>query len=67
VDEATMSAYAALVAEQADTTRRLAEILKKDLRDLAVLRKERANGFGLGSPSTTTTTMMTTTRRAPFY
>ena len=43
-DEATAAAYGALVAEQADATRRLAEILKKDLRDLAVLRRENASG-----------------------
>ena len=41
-DEATSLAYGALVAEQAEATRRLAEILKKDLRDLAVLRRENA-------------------------
>ena len=41
-DAATAAAYGALVAEQADATRRLAEILKKDLRDLAVLRRENA-------------------------
>jgi nuclear pore complex protein Nup54 len=43
-DEATAAAYGALVAEQAEATRRLAEILKKDLRDLAVLRRENASG-----------------------
>ena len=42
VDEATAAAYSRLVAEQADATRRLADILKKDLRDLAVLRRENA-------------------------
>jgi hypothetical protein len=41
-DEATSLAYGSLVAEQAEATRRLAEILKKDLRDLAVLRRENA-------------------------
>ena len=43
-DEATRAAYGALVAEQAEATRRLADILKKDLRDLAVLRRENAGG-----------------------
>jgi len=41
VDEATAVAYARLVADQADATRRLADILKKDLRDIAVLRREK--------------------------
>lgn len=42
IDEATAAAYNKLIAEQADATRHLAEVLKKDLRDIAVLKKERA-------------------------
>ena len=56
-DEATLAAYGALVAEQAEATRRLAEILKKDLRDLAVLRRENASGAAA----------KTTPQHVPYY
>ena len=41
VDPATAAAYNRIIAEQAEATRHLAEVLREDLRDLAVLRRER--------------------------
>ena len=42
VDPTTAAAYNRIIAEQAEATRHLAEVLREDLRDLAVLRRERA-------------------------
>ena len=42
IDEATAAAYNKLIAEQAEATRHLTEVLKRDLRDIVVLNRERA-------------------------
>ena len=42
VDDAAAAAYDKIISEQAEATRHLAEVLKKDLRDVAVLKRERA-------------------------
>jgi len=36
-----MAAYNKIIAEQAEATRHLEEVLKRDLRDIAILNKER--------------------------
>ena len=41
VDEAAAQAFDKIIAEQQEATRHLAEILRSDMRDIAVLQRER--------------------------
>ena len=41
VDEAAAQAFDKIIAEQQEATRHLAEVLRNDMRDIAVLQRER--------------------------